>query len=304
MSIAAVSGTGVPGRDPVRQASGRVASDGEMSDCAASGGEPARAVPEPVLVVQGVHVTVRGRELLHDVTMQVRPGEVVALIGPNGAGKSTLLSVIAGDRAPQRGRCLIAGREVGAWGARALARHRAVLLQDPQVAFSYRVEDVVAMGRAPWRGTERARHDHRVIAECLGRTEVAHLRDRDVLTLSGGEAGRVHLARVLAQEAPVMLFDEPTAAMDIRHQEATLAMSRELAASGAAVVVVLHDLDAAAAVADRLILLHQGRVRGVGTAREVCTSELLSDVYGWPIDVIEHPVTGRRMVAPRRSGLG
>lgn len=240
------------------------------------------------------------RAVLEDVTVEVEAGEVLALIGPNGAGKSTLLSVLAGDLTPGRGTVRVGERAPSGWSPMELARRRSVLLQNSQVAFSYPVEEIVAMGRTPWKGTPLAEEDDRACAEALETTRTRRLRHRDVTTLSGGENGRVQLARVLAQRTPLILLDEPTAALDILHQEETLRTCRELAAAGAGVVVVLHDLDVAAAYADRIILLERGRIVAQGTPEQVCTSRRLTEVYGWDIEVLRHPVSGRLLVLPRR----
>lgn len=253
-----------------------------------------------LLSLKGVGHSFGERAVLDGVDLEVSSGEVVALIGPNGAGKSTLLSVIAGDLAPQRGEALVGGLPPQQWKPLQLARRRGVLLQSSSVRFSYAVSDVVAMGRTPWRKTERADDDARVVAEAMRTTDITHLSRRDVMTLSGGENGRTQLSRVLAQETPLVLLDEPTAALDILHQETTLKTCRGLAEQGRAVVVVLHDLDVAAAYADRVVLLHGGKVLAEGTPEQVCTAERLSEVYRWPIEVIRHPVSGRLMVLPQR----
>ena len=240
------------------------------------------------------------RSVLTGVDLTVSPGEVVALIGPNGAGKSTLLSVIAGDLVPDEGQVRVGGLPPHRWKPLALARRRSVLLQNSAVSFSYAVSDVVRMGRTPWRKTERADDDAQVVAEAMAITDITHLADRDVMTLSGGENGRSQLSRVLAQQTPLVLLDEPTAALDILHQETALKTCRDLAGAGRAVVVVMHDLDAAAASADRVLLLQKGKVLAEGPPEAVCTAERLSEVYRWSIEVIRHPVSGRLMVLPRR----
>lgn len=264
---------------------------------------PASGAHSPwVLDVADVTCRIGGRAVLDAVSLSVRAGEVVSIIGPNGAGKSTLLAVIAGDRAPDTGQVRVMGRPLDGWRVRELARQRAVLLQDAHVAFPYRAHDVVRMGRAAWRGRPEAEQDEAIIARSLAEAEVQHLAEREVTTLSGGERGRVHLARVRAQDTPLLLLDEPTAALDIRHQESTLALCRARAAEGAAVVVVLHDLDVAASYSDRVVVLHRGRVHADGPPDQVCTSDLLSAVYDWPIDVLRHPGTGRLLVLPQRGG--
>lgn len=256
-----------------------------------------------LLEASGVGYSIGSRSILADVSLTVSSGEVLSIIGPNGAGKSTLLGVLAGDRTPSTGTVHIAGTPVSSWRIRDLARERAVLLQDARVAFAYSAQDVVRMGRAPWRGKPEAEHDDALVAQAMRDVDVTHLADRDVTTLSGGERGRVQLARVRAQDTPLLLLDEPTAALDIRHQESALALCRARAGEGAGAVVVLHDIDVAAAYSDRILVLAGGRVRACGAPADVCTSELLSDVYEWPIEVLTHPRTGRLMVLPDRSGL-
>lgn len=246
-------------------------------------------------------VTVRIGEatLLGDVSLTVGPGELVALVGPNGAGKSTLLSVLAGDLAPAAGRVELGDAEVHRVKPKALARQRSVMLQQQALSFGFRVHEFVAMGRAPWHGTDAAERDHEVVGEAMARTEVTHLADRTYPTLSGGEQARASFARVLAQETPVLLLDEPTAALDIRHQEQLLALARAAADEGACVVVVLHDLSLAAAWSDRICVLQGGRVRASGTPAEVLDPALLGEVYEHPVDVIEHG--GRLLVVPVRG---
>lgn len=255
----------------------------------------------PLLLASSVSYRVNGRQILHDVSLDVAPGEVLALIGPNGAGKSTLLSLLAGDTTPSSGQITLGGRPLADYRPVELARTRAMLLQHTAVAFSYTVRQVVHMGRAPWRGTAQAEQDSEIIAAALDDTDTVHLADRDVRTLSGGEAGRAHLARVFAQRTPLLLLDEPTAALDILHQEQTLIRARAYARSGVAVIVVLHDLDLAASYSDRLVLLAGGQVAVQGRPQQVCTAERLSEVYGHPIEVLTHPVTGRLLVLPARG---
>lgn len=255
----------------------------------------------PLLEVRDVAHSFGSRRILDGVSLTVHRGEVVAIIGPNGAGKSTFLAALSGDMTPDAGSVLISGVPVAQWKTMELARERAVLLQESRVAFSYSVDEVVRMGRTPWRRRPESVDDDAIVARSLGETDVAHLASRDVTTLSGGENGRTQLARVIAQQTGLMLLDEPTAALDIRHQESTLALCRARAAEGAGVVVVLHDIDVAAAYCDRIVVLSQGTVFADGPAEQVCTSELLSEVYEWPIDVISHPRTGRLIVLPQRE---
>jgi len=242
-----------------------------------------------VLRAEGVRVAYGAHTVLDGVDLAVDAGEVVALVGPNGAGKSTLLSVLGGDPRPDAGRVLLDGVDLQAQDLRRLARRRAVMLQETRLSFPFRVEEVVHMGRHPWRGTPQERGDDAVVADAMADADVVHLAPRTFPTLSGGEKARTSFARTLAQQAPVLLLDEPTAALDVRHQESLLARVRRAAQDGAAVVVVLHDLTLAAAWADRVVVLADGRVRADGPPSDVLTSDLLSVVYQHPIDVWRRP---------------
>ncbi|WP_423463638.1 heme ABC transporter ATP-binding protein [Promicromonospora sp. MS192] len=263
---------------------------------------PVRSV---LLQLTGVRVRAGHAVLLDDVDLDVRRGEVLVVVGPNGAGKSTLVSVLAGDRAPDAGEAAWTGTPLGAVRHAELARLRAVLLQENQVSFPFRVIDVVRMGRAPWQssaGALSAADDDAVVARALEAADVAGLAERRYPSLSGGEKARTSFARLLAQDTPVLLLDEPTAALDVRHTEHVLRRARRHAEGGGAVVAVLHDLALAAAWADRVLVLHRARVAALGTPADVLTADLLSRVYEHPVDVLPHPVTGGLLVLPRYAG--
>lgn len=257
----------------------------------------------PVLRAEGVTVRIGGRVLLDAVDLDVRTGEVLALVGPNGAGKSTLLGVVAGDTTPESGRTVLDGTELRTWHLGDLARRRALLTQANSVAFPFSVREVVAMGRAPWTGLPEGDDDELIIDESLAATDTTHLQSRTFPTLSGGEKARVSLSRALAQRAGILLLDEPTAAVDLRHQEIVLELARSVADAGGAVVVVLHDLALAAAWADRMVMIAGGRVRAEGAPAEVLTAELVEEVYQQPVLVHRHPVTGDLLVTPDRRGV-
>lgn len=265
------------------------------------------ALPRPprpgavTLRAAGVTVARGTRTVLEEVDFEVAAGEVVALVGPNGAGKSTLLAALAGELAPTAGAVELDGRPVGAWSALDMARRRAVLPQSHTVGFPFTAREVVAMGRAPWSGTGRDRDDDTAVEAALAAADVAHLAGRAFPTLSGGERARVALARVLAQDTATLLLDEPTAALDLGHQEAVLRLARARAEAGAAVVIVVHDLGIAAAYAGRVAVLDAGRVAADGPPRAVLTTALLSAVYRHPVEVIDHPVTGAQLVLPVRA---
>ncbi|SOD58975.1 iron complex transport system ATP-binding protein [Streptomyces zhaozhouensis] len=252
----------------------------------------------------GLAVRLGGRPVLTGIDLTVRAGEVLTLVGPNGAGKSTLLAALAADVAPAEGRLLVDGRPAADWTARELAFRRAVLPQAATVSFPFTVAEVVAMGRAPWAGTAAEDEDDVRVAEAMAATEVAGFADRPFGALSGGERARVALARVLAQRTGLLLLDEPTAALDLRHQEQVMRICRELAEAGRGVVVVLHDLGLAAAWADRAAVLRGGRLAAVGAPEEVFTEGLLGEVYGHPVRVLADPETGAPLIVPRRPRRG
>lgn len=251
--------------------------------------------------VRDVALRLGGAVILEDVSLDVSYGRVLALVGPNGAGKSSLLSLLCRDAGPTAGSIRLDGRPLQEWRARDLSRARSVLMQSHRVAFSFTAAQVIEMGRAPWVGTEQSDADAECIADAVALTDVAHLQGRSFPSLSGGEQARVSLARVLAQNTAVVLLDEPTAALDIRHQEDVLRIARDLAGRGRAIVVVLHDLSLAAAYADDVVMLDGGRIVAAGEPRHVLTEERIGAVYGTPVRVIDDPDTGRPVVLPRRS---
>ncbi|MRH90184.1 heme ABC transporter ATP-binding protein [Nocardia sp. SYP-A9097] len=253
------------------------------------------------LRARGVTLVRNGNRVLDGVDFEVIAGQIVALVGPNGAGKSTLLSALAGELEPSHGTVELDGKPLGDWAPLDMARRRAVLPQNHTVGFPFTAREVVAMGRAPWARTDRQDLDERYIADALAATDVEHLAARPFPALSGGERARVALARVLAQDTPTLLLDEPTAALDLGHQEQVLHLARQRATAGAAVVVVLHDLGVAAAYADRVAVLDSGRIAADGPPRQVLTTELLTHVYKHPVDVFDHPATGAQLVLPVRG---
>ncbi|OIJ67190.1 heme ABC transporter ATP-binding protein [Streptomyces mangrovisoli] len=261
---------------------------------------PARPATGDVLAeAEDLRVRLGTREVLRGVSLTARAGEMLALVGPNGAGKSSLLGALAADLAPSGGTVRLHGRPAAEWTAHELALRRAVLPQSAALAFPFAVEDVVRMGRAPH--TCAPAEDDAAVARAMAATEVDGFAARPFSALSGGERARVALARVLAQQAPLLLLDEPTAALDLRHQELVLRLCRERARAGDAVVVVLHDLGLAAAHAHRVALLRAGRVVADGPPADVFSAELLSRVYDQPVEVFPHPRTGAVLVTPRRE---
>ncbi len=266
---------------------------------------PDRPAPGAVVMAAvDVSLTLGETKVLDNVDLEVRAGQVLALIGPNGAGKSSLLGVMCGDLQPEAGSVIVDGAPLLSWGPLDLAVRRGVLLQRVDVSFPFSVTQVVRMGRAPWEGTPAEDWDDEIVAASLVETDVAMHATRIFTSLSGGERARAALARVLAQEPCALLLDEPTAALDIRHQELMLRLARARAARGDAVVVVMHDLGLAAAHSDVVCLLSRGQVRAAGPPAAVLTPALLSAVYEYPIEVLLHPRTGSIVIIPEREAPG
>lgn len=253
-----------------------------------------------VLRVDHVDLTRGDVTVCRSLDFEFHSGEFVAIVGPNGAGKSSALALLAGDVAPTTGSVTLDGTALTSLDAVSLARRRSVMTQTNDVHFPFGVREVVQMGRFPWADTPAEVDDERVVEEVMRRVEIEHLANRKVTTLSGGEQARVALARLLAQSSDVAILDEPTAALDIRHQEIALDILRAEARSGRLVIVVLHDVEAAAAYADRVIVLERGAVRADGVPRDVLTSGLLSEVYSYPV-VVRHHTSSVTSIAPDRA---
>jgi len=249
----------------------------------------------PALAGTGLELAYDGRVVVHGAGLALRRGEVTVLVGPNGSGKSTLLRSLARLHAPLGGSVTLAAEGADAPALDALALHpkdfarRVTLLsQSRPTPAGVSVRDVVAYGRHPYRGRFGAgdADGKEVVERAMALTGVAAMAARPVDELSGGELQRVWLATCLAQDTGVVLLDEPTTYLDLRYQVETLDLVRDLAdLHGVAVGVVLHDLDQAAAVADRVVLLHSGVVRADGAPADVLRGDLLTEVYGLRIDV-------------------
>ncbi len=250
-------------------------------------GEPAvaarRTASAPALFADGVTVEVRDRAILRDVSLGLEHGERVALVGPNGAGKSTLLRVLAGILRPAAGRMQLDRVPIASLDRSEVARRLAVVPQQTALPFSMRVEEVVALGRlpheSPLRGSGPA--DRAAVAAAIDRVGLGHLLGRDARELSLGERQLVLLALAVAQEAPVLLLDEPTVHLDLRHQVEAMELLRDLnERDGTALVAVLHDLGLASHFFPRVVLLDHGRVVADGAPADVLTDSRIRDVFG------------------------
>jgi len=253
-----------------------------------------------MIELRDVRVRLGGNAVVDGVSAAVPEGEWLALIGPNGAGKTTLLRAIA-SLVPFEGEIELDGRPVGGLGRSELARHVAVVPQEPSTPPWMTVAEYVLLGRTPHLGplAKEGRRDREAAARALARLDLLTFGGRRLGTLSGGEKQRVVVARALAQEAPIVLLDEPTAALDIGHQQQAFDLLDGLRAeSGLTLVAAMHDLTLAAQYADRMLLLDRGRVVADGSAADVLTEALLSEHYGASVEVVS--VGGRPVVVPRR----
>ena len=267
-----------------------------------------------MIEIEDVVVELGGNRILDRVSATVEEGRFVGLVGPNGAGKTTLLRAISGVIQPNSGEVRIGGDPVRSLSSKEASRRVAVVPQDTTLSFDFPVEQVVEMGRNPYKsrfskarteGADGTHHDH--VEAAMARTEVEAFADRSITAVSGGERQRVLLARALAQDAPVLLLDEPTASLDINHQVRTLELVRELVDDdGKTVVAAIHDLNLAAHYCDELLLLADGAVRAAGAPEAVLSEGHLEAAFDTRAVVSRHPVTGSTYVTalPERSTDG
>lgn len=241
------------------------------------------------------------RRVLDSLSLAAQAGQVLVLMGPNGAGKTTLLRTLARLLRPDHGQVLLHERDVWKLTAHQVARDVALMPQSERRDWPLSVEECVRLGRAPHRGwlLPYSPTDLQVVQAALEAAELVPLRTRPVTELSGGEWRRMILARALAQQARVLLLDEPTAGLDLKFQVEMLRLVRRMALDKQLVVVVtLHDLNQAALYGDRLALLHEHQLVAIGTPAEVLSAERISRVYGVDVTVMQHPVYGTPMVVP------
>lgn len=244
-----------------------------------------------------------GHEALRSIDLAVMPGELTVVIGPNGAGKSTLVRVLTGTLAPTKGSVRIFGTSLGELGRKELARRLAVVEQATQWQTDFTAREIVMMGRAPHQGSLLlpSRDDRAIVDSALARAQIAHLASRPVHALSGGEQGLVAFARALAQRAEVLVLDEASAHLDVRHAVAIYELAlREIRERNVACLAVMHDLNVAAAFADRVVLLAKGRIEASGTVEEVMTYERLRRAFGVDLYVGYNELDEVRYFVPRR----
>lgn len=254
-----------------------------------------------VLSLHDVHAAPWGTPLLHGIHFDLQPGEILGLAGPNGAGKSTLLEVVAGIAETTQGELNLLSKPIARWLPRERARHLAVLPQLSLLSFPYTVDEVILIGRIP--GNSSRQEDLAILTQVMAATDTGSLQGQLYTQLSGGEKQRVQLARVLAQiwdeqdmSGRVLLLDEPTTALDLTHQQQLVALLKTLSGRGLAVLVTLHDFNLLAAIAQRLLVIANGRQIALGDTRSVLTEQLFQQVFSTEVIISTHPTRGHPMV--------
>jgi iron complex transport system ATP-binding protein len=239
---------------------------------------------------------------LDGVSLAVGPGQLVAVAGPNGSGKTTLVRALLGHLAAEGGEALLDRRPVHEWSAAAIARGVGVVTQREEIVFPLTVWQTVLLGRYPHLGPMAAEGpaDRRAVEAALRRCDIEWLANRRVDSLSGGEWQRVRVARALAQEPRVLVLDEPTAALDVRHEMELFELIRDLVSDGMAGLVITHQLNLAARFADRIVLLAGGRVVAEGDPEAVFRPDVLAHVFEWPLAVTRLPDGAPQAFAERR----
>lgn len=258
-----------------------------------------------MLHAQELIIRRNGKRIVGDVSLSVIGGEIVALLGPSNAGKSTLLRALCGDVVPSAGTAWLGGKRVGEWSARELATRRAVLPQHASLNYPLSAFDVVLTGRAPHMTVAASKQDYAVAEAALAWADASHLRPRLYPSLSGGEQQQVQLARVLAQvwgqarrgDCYVFL-DEPTQGLDPLHQHRTMSVAKQLAADGAAVLLIMHDINLAAQYCDRLMMMRSGRLLHEGKPHDVLTPDTIAEVFRVETQVSAHPTLPCPWVVP------
>jgi iron complex transport system ATP-binding protein len=255
---------------------------------------------QPGLRLTDISYTTDHKLILQGISFDVSPGQCVGILGPNGAGKSTLLRLMAAALPASTGAILLDGRALTLWPARARAQRLAFVPQRVEATFPFRVREIVLMGRTPYlkRWQKEREEDWRIVQEALMLTDTAHLAERDVTTLSGGELQRVAIARALAQRPAFLLLDEPTTSLDLRHQMEILQLLRKLTRQGVTIVAVLHDLNLALTACSTVLVLHGGALYAAGPPAVVLTPQTVRAVFAVEVHMGRNPLTGAPYLLP------
>ena len=252
-----------------------------------------------MLSIQNISYSVGKKDIVKNISVDFLPGEFAMILGPNGSGKSTFLKLFSGELKPKEGNISYADKKIAALKKEDLAKVRAVMSQQPELGFPLSVEEVVMMGRYPHFTFNPGKHDESICNEVIAQMKIEELKNRNYLTLSGGEKQRVQFARVLAQiwDMPAdgnryLFLDEPLTNLDINYQQEFLTIARSLTETGTVLVAVMHDVNLAVQYADKLIFLKDGEMVSYGDPLQVLSEELIKRVFNVDARIISNPVTG------------
>lgn len=269
---------------------------------------------DTMLEAKNISYKIGKKQVLKNVSAEFLPGELNMILGPNGSGKSSFLKIFSGELDDYSGDILYEEKKLKAIRKEELARHRAVMSQQPELSFPLTVDEVVLMGRYPHFSFNPGKKDRAICDEVITRMNLCSFRERNYLTLSGGEKQRVQFARVLAQiwEMPAkgsryLFLDEPLTSLDINYQQEFLQITRDFANTGAVVVVVIHDINLAVQFADKVLFLQEGAVAAHGKPSFVVTETLVEKVFGVKTTLLTNPVSGTPLVifnTPTQAGIG
>lgn len=249
----------------------------------------------PVIEARNVNFSYAAKPVMGNISFAIDEGQVVAVIGPNGSGKTTLLKIINGTLFPDAGQMLIDGKETGRWQRKEIAQKVAIVPQETAMIFPFYAEEIVLMGRFPHLGRYgfEDKKDYKIVHEAMEKTDTLVFADRRFSELSAGERQRVLIARALAQEPKVLLLDESTVFLDLKHQSQFLALLRQLnTMQKLTVIFVTHDINLAAQNADRIILLYSGKIYAIGKPAEVITAANIKEVYDVDAGIDSNPYDG------------
>ncbi len=260
-----------------------------------------------MLIANNISYKIKNKSLLKDINFELQPGELLAIVGPNGAGKSTLLKILSGELQKYTGSVLLNGQNLSSFNTKTLATKRAVLSQNISLTLPFIVSEIVMMGRYSYFDNKSSMRDKQIVEECLSQTGMLSFKDRNYLTLSGGEKQRVQLARVLAQlsenktsksEAKFLFLDEPVNGLDLKYQQQVMKIAKDWKGTNNSVVAVLHDLNLASQYADKILLLNNGTMEALDVPANVFTKENIKRVYDVDVNFFSQSKETPLYIAP------